>query len=379
MGALTSRSRAEPSRFHFYRGRVALYALLRALGIGPGAEVVLQAFTCLAVPAPVVGLGARPVYVDVTRETYNLDPTRLEAALSPATRAIVVQHTFGMPADLDPILEIARPRRLPVIEDCCHALGARYRGSEVGSFGAAAFYSYEFGKPVVIGLGGVAVCNEAELTSRVRSLYGGFKPPPRRPELLVNLQYYGHAVLRRPRLFWQLRQVYHRLARGGWLVGTFTVSDMAGRLGEDYEWRMPESCRRRLMKKLQGIDATIAHRRRVARRYEDGIRGLGIACPVPPKAADPVYLRYPILARDKAAVLAEARRRRMELGDWFVSPVDPLDEGQWSAVGYERGTCPVAEEMARRVVTLPVYERIDRAATETTVEFLRDMRERELI
>lgn len=124
---------------HCYKGRIALYVILEALNIGAGDEVVVPGFTCMTVPLPLLSLGATPVYADIRPQDYNVDPTRLEPMVTPRTRAIVVQHTFGIPAEMDCIVETARRRGLHPIEDCCHTLTSSYKGRRVGTFGEAAF------------------------------------------------------------------------------------------------------------------------------------------------------------------------------------------------------------------------------------------------
>ena len=107
-------------------GRSGLFLILQALGIERGDEVLLQAFTCNAVPNPILWVGATPIYVDIDEETLNMDPADLEKKITPRAKAIIVQHTFGYPADMNRILEIAKKHNLIIIEDCAHALGARY-------------------------------------------------------------------------------------------------------------------------------------------------------------------------------------------------------------------------------------------------------------
>ena len=144
----------------YFRGRVALHAILNGLGIGSGDEVALQAFTCVAVPEGIMATGARPVWIDIESDGYNMAPESLESRITPRTSAIVVQHTYGIPADLERILSIAERHQIPVIEDCCHTLASTYHGKPVGSFGVASFYSFEWGKPLVAGIGGAAVVND---------------------------------------------------------------------------------------------------------------------------------------------------------------------------------------------------------------------------
>lgn len=358
---------------YFYRGRVALFALLRALGIGPKDEVILQAFTCLAVPAPILALGARPVYVDIKSDTYNLDPTLLEQRITPRTKAIVVQHTYGNPADISRICAIAKTHHLPVIEDCCHVSGSRYLNRELGSFGVAAFYSYEWGKPVVVGLGGAAVVQSADLYRKLAEQYREFVRPSSGDVLLVQLEYLAHTLLRRPSLFWTLRDVYRALSKMNLIVGSFRPEEFDGKPGADYQWRMPRQLKMRLDRKQKQAPNDIEARRLVMLRYESVLRELGLPCIGRDDVSDPVLLRYPLLTRDKARVLSKARADRVELGGWFSSVVDPLARDEWNKVGYSIGSCPVAEFVSGRVVTLPVYGNGQERAIETNMRFLNDM------
>src|SRR5438309_8166389 len=188
--------------FFFYRGRVALYALLKAMGIAEGDEVLLQAFTCLAVPSPILGVGARPIYVDIDPLNLNIDPVKIEEKITSKSKAIIVQHTFGVPAEMDAILEIARKHNLYVIEDCCHCIKSSYQGQEVGSFGYAAFYSFEWGKPIVVGVGWCTLVNDAGLAATMRSDYANYVAPSLRELAIINAEYFAHRYVLTPSLFW---------------------------------------------------------------------------------------------------------------------------------------------------------------------------------
>ncbi len=140
--------------YAFWKGRVALYAILKALGVGPGDEVLMPGYTCVMNVNPVKYLGAKPVYVDVEPLTYNIAADSLSARITPRAKVIIAQHTYGYPCDMDAVTKTARRHRLPVIEDCCLALGATYKGRKVGTFGAAAYFSFQWNKPYTSRLGG---------------------------------------------------------------------------------------------------------------------------------------------------------------------------------------------------------------------------------
>jgi perosamine synthetase len=151
-------------------GTVALHLALASLGLGPGDEVIMPAFTMVAVPNAVSYTGATPVLVDVSPETWNIDVALIEAKITPQTRAIIAVHTYGHPAEMDGILEIARRHRLAVIEDAAEAHGALYRGRPVGSLGSAAVFSFYANKIITTGEGGMITTNDKQLAHMARTL-----------------------------------------------------------------------------------------------------------------------------------------------------------------------------------------------------------------
>jgi perosamine synthetase len=151
-------------------GTAGLHLCLCALGIGEGDEVILPSFTFIAAGNAVLYQRARPVFVDIDPITLNLDPGRIESVITPRTRAILVVHTFGYPADLDPILDVARKRGVAVIEDACEAIGAQYRGRNVGGIGDLGVFGFYPNKPITTGEGGMVVTRDSRLAETIRAL-----------------------------------------------------------------------------------------------------------------------------------------------------------------------------------------------------------------
>lgn len=158
-------------------GTAGLHLALRALDVGPGHEVIVPSFTFVAPANAARYVGARPVFVDVEPHTLNLDPGLLEAAVTPRTRAIVVVHTFGCPADMEEVASLARRRGLALVEDACEALGATYDGRPVGAFGDAGVFGFYPNKQVTTGEGGAVVTDDAALAARVRRLRNQGRDP----------------------------------------------------------------------------------------------------------------------------------------------------------------------------------------------------------
>lgn len=151
-------------------GTAGLHLCIRALGIGVGDEVIVPSFTFIAAANAIRYEGATPVFVDIDPITLNIDPGHIEEAITPQTRAILVVHTFGCPADMDRILDIAHRHDLLIIEDACEAIGAEYQGKKVGSFGDAAVFAFYPNKQITTGEGGIIVTPHENLARDIRAL-----------------------------------------------------------------------------------------------------------------------------------------------------------------------------------------------------------------
>jgi len=162
-------------------GTAGLHLALIALGIGEGCEVIVPSFAFVAVANAVAYVGATPVFVDIDPVTLNLDPALVEGAVTPKTRAVLVVHTFGVPAEMDRIVKIARIHGLAVIEDACEAIGAEYGGQRAGTFGDLAVFGFYPNKQITTGEGGCVLARDLELANRLRGLRNQGRPVFRRP------------------------------------------------------------------------------------------------------------------------------------------------------------------------------------------------------
>lgn len=161
-------------------GTMALHLAMLALGIGPGDEVIVPTFTYVASANAILYVDAKPVFIDCEADTWNIDPAKIEQALTPRTRAILVVHVYGHPVDMDPILRIARNHGLLVIEDAAEAHGASYHGQRVGSIGSVATFSFFGNKVITTGEGGMVTTNDDALAAHIRQLKGQGMDPERR-------------------------------------------------------------------------------------------------------------------------------------------------------------------------------------------------------
>ncbi len=357
-------------RLCFFRGRVALYTALQAMGIKPGDEVLLPGYTCIVVPNAVKYLGAVPVFVDIDLETYNIAPDLIEPRITPRTKVIIAQHTYGLPADMGQIADIARRHKLYLIEDCCHAVGSSYKGREVGAFGDVAFFSSQWSKPLTTGLGGWAIVNNQQLYLGMQKIHSQLPAPSAIDVLQLRLQYLLYQFLLRPSRFWFAQKVYRLLTRAGVIIGSAHPGESEGQLPPRYAMRMSSWQEEKLDEQLQRLSATIAHRKMITGIYRDGLRALGLSPTDSPEEVDPVYLCYPVCVSDKPRTLEAAREAKIELGDWFISPVHP-NRTHWEVAGYQKGSCPRAEDACAHVINLPTHPRVSSAEAARTLEFIK--------
>jgi dTDP-4-amino-4,6-dideoxygalactose transaminase len=314
----------------FNSGRSALLALLRAFEIGRGDEVIIQAFTCVAVPNSILWAGAIPVYADID-DSYNIDPTQLERKITKRTKAIIVQHTFGMPAKRDEITSVAKRHNLLIIEDFAHTMNLPLHGD-------AAFFSFGRDKVISSVWGGAAIISQKHHVPSEK------------------LKKY-HKTLPMPGMFWIVQQLLHPIAFSIILplynlgVGklilvilqtlkllSFPVyaEEKQGKRPADFPAKYPNALASLLVSQLKKLERFTKTRRDIATLY--GRQGS--------------YVRFPMLVGDPERVRKMAKRRGILLGNWYHNVIDPVGVN-WEAVKYEQGSCPKAEEAARHMINLP--------------------------
>jgi perosamine synthetase len=370
-----SSTASELTTLTYYRGRVALASILRALGIGRNDEVAIQAFTCVAVPEAILAVGAVPTYIDIEKDGYTIDPSDLAAKITPTTKAVVVQHTFGIPADMDRIVAVAAAHGIPVIEDCCHTLTSAWNGRTVGTFGIASFYSFEWGKPLVAGLGGSALTRDEGLAARIEADYRErFLPPSMGRCLKIELQYHLHRLVYRPETYWAVRSAFHLLCRLGATEGNYNHLPGENGPAMDFTLRMAPSAVYRLQRKIAKIDREAEHSRSIACEYHRIFAYSATMLFSPHSAADVTYARFPLRVLDKDSLVAAARRAHLEMAIWYASPVHPLPRDATDSVRYVPGSCPSAEQRCREVVTLPTHSGVGHGYLQRVAKFFSNIR-----
>lgn len=342
----------ESEVFFYNSGRSALSELIKAFGIGKGDEIIVQAFTCIAVPNSVIWNGAHPVFADID-SSYNLDPSGIEKHISSKTKAIIVQHTFGIPAQMNEIVAIVKKHKLILIEDCAHALGATYKDKEVGLFGDAAIFSFGRDKVISSVFGGAAIIKE---TYKKESEY-----------LHTSLQ-----SIQVPSLFWIFRQLFHPviffiilpLYKSGIGKVLLVLCQKVGLLSipvypeekktmqpADFPMQYPPVLARLAYHQLQKLHKYNANRKRIAEIYYNSLSQLP-QITLPPNIHGAIYLRFPIQITNAKALIQHAKQNGILLGNWYHNTIDPQGIN-FELVQYKKGSNPKAEFSAEHIVNLP--------------------------
>lgn len=339
----------------FAAGRVGLYGILRCLGIGAGDEVLVPVPTHVVVANAVRYTGARPVYVDCQPETYTIDLDQAARRVTPRTRVLILQHTFGIPAHLDDATELCRHHELELIEDCVHSLGATFRGRPLGSFGHAAFFSTEETKTISTTMGGVATTSDPELAARLMDFRTACAAPPAWLTARYVTKLIVYHALTEPHLHRSTRALYELLGRHQPLGGPTTAQEARCMRPEHYTRRLSNAQAALGLRQLRRLDANLRHRRAVCEVYEERLRHVGVRLPAPPPGAQPAYSRYPVFVPDRLAAVRALQAHTVP-GLWFTSVLEEAIAPIFG--GYRTGDCPRAEACASHLVNLPTHPRV---------------------
>jgi dTDP-4-amino-4,6-dideoxygalactose transaminase len=287
-------------------GLDALHMILRGYGIGTGDEVIVPSNTYIATWLAVSYAGATPVPVEPDARTYNIDPALIEAAITSSTKAIIVVHLYGQPADMDVINVIAKKHQLKVIEDAAQSHGARYKGRRVGSLGDAAGFSFYPGKNLgAIGDGGAVTTNDPVLADKVRVLGN-----------------YGSQVK------------YHNEFKG-------------------YNSRLDELQAAFLRAKLPVLDTWNAHREAYAMQYLNQLDSSTMVLPYVPDWAQPVWHLFVVRSQQRNNL--QKQLSNAGIGTMIHYPIPPHLQPAYADLGYARGDFPIAEVIQSEVLSLPMW------------------------
>jgi len=352
-------------------GRMAFHYILRALNLPAGSEIIFPALTFWVVPEIARRNGLRPVFVDVDPATFNLDPAKVEAALTERTRAIVPTHLYGLPCAMSELMKIAEKHDLVVIEDCAQAVGAKYRGQTAGTFGTASFFSFQLLKGINTYGGGMVLTNDVALAQRVRA-QALSEPPQSLPDLARRFATgYGARVAVSPKAytFWG-----YPLQAAVSLLGQHDLSRFVWEKIRPLE-RFPRTYHQRYsnvqaLLGLRGLANLDRHNERCREHAAQYTRGLvdcrNMQTPLVPADVEHVFYQYCVYTADAALLSQWAIRRGIDIETTHVDVCPKLE-----LFKEFRAECPGAEA-TEKALQLPVYSRLRASDIERVLRVVRE-------
>ena len=264
-----------------------------------------------------------------------------------------------------------------MVEDAAHGFGSKYKGRKSGTLADATFFSTQWNKPFSTGIGGIAVTTREDLAQKLKKLEEQAVKPPRSKELLLKALIKVKEKLLIPDIYWKAVKIYRKLSEWNLILGS----------SQGYELEKPveppnflkgftETQAKEGLKYFQKengeykIDKLIKHRHKVASLYKEILTDLGFEPPYEPPYAEHTYLKFPLLVKDREKFFRLAEENRIELGDWFLSPIHPIKRN-FQLWYYRYGENPIGEFASRHIVNLPTHERIDENYIDRIAEFLR--------
>lgn len=321
-------------------GTDALVLTLKAMGIGEGDEVITTPFTFFATAESISAVGATPVFVDVRKDTFNIDTSKIEDKITEKTKAIMPVHIFGQSADMDEINEIAKRHNLLVIEDACQAIGGKYKGRNIGSLGDMACFSFFPTKNLgCAGDGGMIVTDNDDLAIIARALrtHGSGENGQKAFNLLNNIEEEVQSSEGAN------DTVYNPLKYYNYLIG--------------YNTRLDAIQAAILRVKIREIDKWNARRREVVEQYNEAFKDLDLVTPVCDENNQHVYHMYILQSEDRERILSKLKDKGVATGVYYPVPLHL--QKVYKDLGYKEGDMPVSEYLSYRTFAIPVYPELN--------------------
>lgn len=337
----------------YFKGRVALYAILKSMGIKEGDELILPAYTCVVVPNALKYIGAKPIYVDVDPETYNINYKLIENKITEKTKAIIIQNTYGLSSNVEEIIKIAKKHNLYTVEDCCHGFGGTYNEKPNGTLADASFFSTQWNKPFSTGVGGFALINNESLKIKMDKFSKSLLEATRFDKAWLTVLYQIKKYLVNKNTYWFMLKFYRFLSKHNVVLGSSSGGEINSNI-------MPKNYLKKVsivqikegIKSLRNLDQILILRKKNALIYSDYLRKNSKKHVADIDFANHSFLKYPILVNDRAQFFKLAEKAKISLGDWFISPLHPIKK-DFCLWDFNKKDYPIATDIASKVVNLP--------------------------
>jgi dTDP-4-amino-4,6-dideoxygalactose transaminase len=340
------------SSFLFSSGRESLLALFRSMNLKPGEEIVVQGYTCMVIPNAIHSAGGTPVYVDIDRDTLNLDCDEVEHRITPRTRAIICQHTFGIPADITRLRSICDARHILLIEDCAHIIPDT-KGPTIGNLGDAVLLSFGRDKAISGISGGALIARRDELTAKLRAEEQNAEPVPI-IKIVQWLNYPQAYFLARPFMGMKIGFAFLKVLRMMRLLSPVLTDEEKEGTMSPVLHAMPNVCAALALAELNDLPRINNHRRMLTAQYLEAMKQASIEYPKSITTEMPLQ-KFPIFVKNAASIRSQLKKKNIHLDDgWTGCVVCPASSNIASA-GYVPGSDPDAENASTMILSLPTH------------------------
>ena len=368
--------------FSFNSGRSSLFAILKALNLKNGSNVFLQAFTCNAAVNPILWQKLNPIYIDCDANNFNMDlgDLRNKITKNPEVKILMIQHTFGMPADMDKIMSIVRQHGLILIEDCAHSLGAEFHGQKLGTFGKVAFFSFSRDKVISSVYGGMAVTNDDKIGKNLQRVQADFGMP----NYFWILQQLLHPVLLNYIIlpiynFLDLGKIFLVLSQWFYILSKAVhKKEKRGEKPDYFPKALPSALATMAFNQFKKLDKFYQHREKISRFYYENLKGTSFSVSddlLPEnlfsKNIKHSFLRFTVKHKNAHEIIYQSwHKQNILLGDWYTTPIAPFDT-KLDQMHYRSGSCSNAEYLAKITLNLPTHINISQNNAERIINFLK--------
>ena len=345
--------------FLFGSARSSLFALLKTLDYEKGSEVLVTGFTCEVVPNAVINAGYLPIYIDINPVNYCMDPAIVEKSITKNTKAIIIQHTFGIPAQLEQLIGIAKKNKLYIIEDCAVSLGSKYKNRLTGTFGDASIFSFELSKTITSCWGGMLLLNTNK-NSIIENMVEFYKKVPeygRLHRLKVLFQLGISGILYRPGIYMVGKYITAILFKLKIFSPSTRKVEFGGRLPQKYLVKLSGEQSIILRRQFRRIDQLNRNKVDIKNLYIERFAKILDSNYIKLiKGDDIVLIRFPILIEDQSFIGNWFASKNIELGFWFSAPLS-CAEIDHQVFNYSSGTCPNSERISKKMINLPLSKK----------------------
>lgn len=342
--------------YYTYRGRVSLYILLKAMNVQKDDLVAVQSFTCSAVVEAILALKAKPIFIDINNKDLMINKIDLLKKIKNKKnlKAIIIQYTFGLYSNINKIKKICKQKNILLIEDCCHINPNIALNNGPGSFGDASFFSFEWGKPIIGGIGGAFLINNKNLLKKSKFLFNQLVRPKILKEFIIFLQYITFKIFYNPTTYWMLKDLFNFLSKKKLIIGNFNTKNIKI-ISSDFKYKSLKFSEVIVKRKLKNNVNDNFKTKKIFNRIKKLYKIYKIKNYFDIKIGDKSQLlRIPILLNKKQKILKLAKRNKIEVASWYISPVHPYVNNSLKNIGYKNNSCPNAEKFSNHLISLPL-------------------------